>query len=83
MNHAANQTSHQPQPVGAAPSSISLFPANAIRGLFKTYVDMVSPTTESPTAFLWGALLAALSALVGRRAVFDWGPTPVSPPRSA
>jgi len=56
-----------------------VFPEEAWLGLFAEYRSLLQGTTESSMVFAWGALAAALSALVGRRAALAWG-TSKAPP---
>jgi hypothetical protein len=56
--------------VQAADSPL-IFPPRAWRGVFKTYLDAVAPTTCAPEGYHFGTLMATAGCLLGRR-VFQY-----------
>lgn len=66
-------------PASPAPDSLPVFPEQAMIGLLADYVDLVAPTTEAPSSFLWGAAVAALSVRLGRQVGLPWGIRSMSP----
>ena len=60
-------------------SNYPTFPPGAWQGLFQDYRQLVGPTTEAPDAFLWGAMAAAWSVLLGRSVQIPNTIDPISP----
>ncbi|MFH1464781.1 MAG: DUF3987 domain-containing protein [Pseudomonadota bacterium] len=65
-----SQAAHEETEAGLRPE----FPEIAWTGLFGRYREIMAPTTEAPTSFLWGTVAAILSFLVGRGVSLEWGP---------
>lgn len=59
--------------------SLAPFPDGALVGSFAEWLDLIGPSTEASPVFLWTALLAGISALLGRDATLAWGPDMMAP----